>query len=328
MGEKAKTGFIFGIIGICISGLIIIEVILATFLFSYGTSALKQQENESAADVFAVLQPIEQLKAQIEDKYDIEIVLHADSIEGIDSFKCEVLTEEKVINKGLLFIDEQLSRYPEGFFTQLRPHEDIPFRFFLIGPITNELTESGIAGVSTAINGSIYLDLQERNWHYNWGGEPFLPKGDQVTTHVTNLEYIIHHEIGHAVDYVTRMKIYNWRIQSFEVNSIQPAFDREAWSLLLPPSFEYDDSSGQVSGKYIFRQNSSLEDIYFCDIYSTTNLAENLASLFGYAMCGHTPEAFRSPAIQAQLRYFFSVIKEEFDSESWTDTLYWERVLL
>ena len=237
----------------------------------------------------------------------------------IPLYYCEQLNDEAMIHMGLTLLDEQLSRYPAGFFTQLRIEQDKPFHFQLVGFIQHVFSGTVATGVCTEMDGihliglSVREEFQTRDW-----GEPFLSTGDPF------LEYALHHEIGHGVDYI---------IQRLTTGT---PFDPEKWDQLLPPEFRYDDYiRGETDAPqdyvpnraFVFRQGGEAE-AFFCDIYAKSSLEEHIASLFGYAMCAHPAEALKSPWIQEQIQYYFPLIRNTFQREGWPETTYWERTLV
>ena len=277
------------------------------------------EEDNTPATVISTPAPLspEELRHQLEVHYDIIVVFGNNDIYTL-LFDYEPLTDKAMIQKGLELLEAQLARYPQGFFTGLRIDKTIPFHFIFSGNINNVFSQDRAGGVCTEANGMhiILLFIDEGNWGRDWGGN-FLPTGDPF------MEYALHHEIGHAVDYI---------IQRLSTGT---PFSPDEWNRLLPPKFLYDDMlrlrlddpfANVSTPDYVFAQSPG--ETYFYDRYSKVNLEENIASLFGYAMCGNRPaQAMKSPHIQAQMRYYFPIIRNRFSDSSWPATTYWEEAL-
>jgi hypothetical protein len=253
---------------------------------------------------------IAQLQERIEKKYYVRVVFGA----YCDPFRNQLsdhktVTDEEMIKKSMLMIDEQLSLYPQGFLKQLSLGSNTPLHIVLVNSLIH-YDGTAAAGITIIVpyfsrsNPVIMLDIGESNWITDFPHGSHLPTGAPFT------EFVIHHEISHVMDYLMQ-KDKNYRTLW------------EGWPALLPPAFEY--GADMYSEKHVYLMTSG--DIYFCDLHSKTNRLEHHANIFGYAMSGTPPEALANPHIQAQLRYYFSVIRQAFGA-GWTEIPYWEKSLI
>lgn len=292
--------------------IIVLSVSMANMLlYKYISPALFEfASHQSTLAVRAPAQPVtdellKQMQTQIKDKYNVQVLFGPETplVYGIEYDNMTAATE---MYERLYLIDNELSRYPEGFF---RVWEDIndhnPLQILLVNKITSIQREKKDPGEE-------YLGV--------YTGSHVI-----LYTQKANRE-TLHHEIGHGIDYILRISDYA------QNNGVH--FDRTEWDSFLPSGFEYGAATGSSTPKYVYSAISKLNDIYFLDVYSTTAIEEHVATIFACSMLSdlaRTPkriQALASPHIQDQMRYYFSLIRETFDDEGWAEIPCWEKSLV
>jgi hypothetical protein len=254
-----------------------------------------------------------ELRDVVEERYGIEIYWDAEY--EIPFFKVEPLGDRELIREFLIMLDEQLALYPPGFFSFFKDKGFTPVRFLPVPYLTDYAGSPPVGGSSGFDSeGMIHIALDATYADVSWpetityAGCPYLV-------------YALHHEIGHIVE----LYLLN--------HSGTPLFDNYAWAALLPNGNNsyYDNvPAEEKQAGYSLLEHASQylseekKGVWFCDAYSQLNANEHLASLFGYAMCPSPPAEFYAPHVQAQMDYYFPLIRKGMDTGGWPESVYWE----
>jgi len=253
--------------------------------------------------------PLALLEEQIEDKYAVEIIYGDAYTPRVPPFSYDPLTDQELIRASLVMIDEELSKYPKDLLTNLRVDESLPTRIILCTTLYEGMGAPRPCGGGFTEWDSqfvIFIQVTEESWAY-LNNAPYIC-------------YAFNHEIGHMILF------YIERIAKGS------PFDYTKWNSLNPPGFKYDeqieeDPLGLIGSQYYVCETDQ-ENIYFCDIYSKSALAEDIATMFGYAMSEIPPEFLSYPKIQSKMAYYFSIVRQALATDTWDNPTYWEKALI
>ena len=233
-------------------------------------------------------------------RYGVEIYLGEDCPVQIAGYKAETAVSAAKTRRALKFLDEALSKYPDGFFDQLKTSNGEMLKFYLV----RRLIPDGSDSLSSTVG------------LYGGSAGQYIAL---ATDSPRELKTLIYHEIAHAIDY----KLSGSGNQNYVTDE---------WNSLNPRSFSYAYSYRanmlDTSWEYIFNGTGDNNEAYFIDKYSKSFPTEDRARIMEKTM-GLYPETtfFTSGPIMEKLHYISSAIRESFDTMGWPDTLWWERPL-
>lgn len=249
----------------------------------------------------------------IYDKYGIAIYMGANTPGTFTDFTAVKEENLDVITGALADVQEILACYPEDFF-----------RFFTEDEYLKGINVYLVGNITTISEG--YTD--------NPMGFANVSQGYEViainVNYAEDIKATLVHEISHAIFE---------RIKYEEGASGTVYFDEEKWSTFNPEGFSYynayvdsngKDITSQNNGEYtaeLYKDDASLENIYFIDDYSKTFLTEDLARLMQYGMVASDEDFMSSPKLIAKLNYYYSAIRSVWDSEDWPAKTEWENNL-
>jgi len=247
---------------------------------------------------------VEELGIQIEERYGVKLYWDQDSVEY--GWSQHPVSDFDALRSCLTLLDEQLALYPENFFQQFKSM-GYPMEIMLTDLIINEEDEMA-DGRSDANDTKTLVVLVV--------SEEMLGADYSSASNYTRFQYVLHHEIGHTIyQHVCDFDNY----ETFDIYGEFLDF--------LPPDYSVGGTFIMDEEYQAYIPENDIDNVYFCDSYAMSNLAENMASLFGYSMCPTPPWTFESPHVQDQLRYFFNAIRKVYGSSDWPAETYWERVL-
>ncbi len=245
------------------------------------------------ADGNAVAQELYDRADAIGKKYGVTIKI-ADLCETeFDDFTTTIVTDPLQIALGLDELEAALSRYPIGFFTQLRYGTIREIEISLTGGLTPVIPENYDGGV-------------------NAFAQPLYDKYIIVADLYQTWEQSYHHEFSHLID-----KRLQWDADHRE----GAIFSEDSWATLNPSGFDYDWSYAVY--------NSRPTDVpydYFISSYAMTYPTEDRATLWENAMVGYDWQ-FYTPQLKEKLLYYSRCIRDCFDTTDWPSTTTWEAVL-
>lgn len=247
---------------------------------------------------------------KLEEKYGLDIFIEKEVAKIMDVYGLIPLEEYDKVQVALEFLDEELSRYPDGFFEQfvydVNKGIDIHIcsDIMLIDKEADNLEEAG--GLhNTDEKGNVVLAID-------------------FTAELSEVKQTIHHEISHAID--KRIEYY---MDTFE----------EKWNELNPGDvymYTYTDYASQVYDlgldkyvyDYLYMEDRGQES-YYLDNYSLTYPTEDRARIFENIMNKDTwyPDYSEMPLIKAKLNFYAECIRETFDTTGW-ENVEWERYLI
>lgn len=249
------------------------------------------------------LLPLNDRAKAIEDKYNIKISIGEECSNILGGYAIRPLTCYDDVANALNILDEELSKYPDGFIEQIRYENLDTIHFY----ITSDLIGTSSGTLETA--GGFQMEI---------GNEALI---------VVDFNYFdiakstIHHEFGHCID---DMLVYNGGI------------DEKIWDTYNPVSVTggsiYTDTYDMFGnyGDEIYAYGTNGEDYensYFVDTYSMTYPSEDRARIWENIMSdeGYVDWS-RTPHLTAKLNYYAECIRQNFDSTGWNEVR-WEKYM-
>ena len=250
------------------------------------------------------LLPLNDRVKAIEDKYNIKISIGEECSNILGGYAIRALTYYDDVANALNILDEELSKYPDGFIEQIRYENLDTIHFY----ITSDLIGTSSGTLETA--GGFQMEI---------GNEALI---------VVDFNYFdiakstIHHEFGHCID---DMLVYNGGI------------DEKIWDTYNPVSVTggsvYTDTYDMFGnyGDEIYAYGTNGEDYensYFVDTYSMTYPSEDRARIWENIMSdeGYVDWS-RTPHLTAKLNYYAECIRQNFDSTGWNEVR-WEKYMI
>lgn len=249
------------------------------------------------------LLPLNDRVKAIEDKYNIKISIGEECSNILGGYAIRALIYYDDVANALNILDEELSKYPDGFIEQIRYENLDTIHFY----IASDLIGTSSGTLETA--GGFQMEI---------GNEALI---------VVDFNYFdiarstIHHEFGHCID---DMLVYNGGI------------DEKVWDTYNPVSVTggsvYTDTYDMFGnyGDEIYAYGTNGEDYensYFVDTYSMTYPSEDRARIWDNIMSdeGYVDWS-RTPHLTAKLNYYAECIRQNFDSTGWNEVR-WEKYM-
>lgn len=231
---------------------------------------------------------------ELGDRYGLEICI-ADQCElNHPDFTASQATDPEDVSNALDLLEGVLSKYPEGFFEQLRYNAIEQVQISLM----RDLIPSG--GYQGSYNGFAYSSNDEY----------------QVVVDIYSISDTTYfHEFSHIID--ARL---DWDA-GFRDDAL---FSEDHWKSLSPESFSYTYS---YDSDWPDIYGNGLES-YFIDGYSCTFPTEDRARIMETAMGEWGQWNFSSyEPLRAKLAYYCDCIRDCFDTTGWPEITSWETYL-
>lgn len=249
------------------------------------------------------LLPLNDRAKAIENKYNIKISIGEECSNILGGYAIRPLTYYDDVANALNILDEELSKYPDGFIEQIRYENLDTIHFYIASDLIGTSSET----LETA--GGFQMEI---------GNETLI---------VVDFNYFdiarstIHHEFGHCID---DMLVYNGGI------------NEKIWDTYNPVSVTggsvYTDTYDMFGnyGDEIYAYGTNGEDYensYFVDTYSMTYPSEDRARIWENIMSdeGYVDWS-RTPHLTAKLNYYAECIRQNFDSTGWNEVR-WEKYM-
>lgn len=249
------------------------------------------------------LLPLNDRVKAIEDKYNIKVSIGEECSNIIGGYAIRALTYYDDVANALNILDEELSKYPEGFMEQIRYENLNTIHFY----IASDLIGTSSGTLNTA--GGFQMEI---------GNESVIAVD---FTYFAVARTTIHHELGHCID---DMLTYNGYI------------DEQMWNMYNPVSVTggtiytdtYDLFGNYGDEIYAYSSNGeNYDNSYFVDTYSMTFPTEDRARIWENIMSdeGYVDWS-RTPHLTAKLNYYAECIRHNFDSTGWNEVR-WEKYM-
>lgn len=234
----------------------------------------------------------------IEDKYGIKLYISSECKDMVTQIGYDCTDdffdsgyEYTAIDTALDEIEETLEKYPEGFLGQFRCSTgDGGIRICLTSYIHDDFSVA--YSVQTGDWYNIVLDIR-------YSSSVNLP-----------------HELWHSTE-------------SYISNKDPDLLSNEKWMSFNPDGFEYSDAFKEDSAGISDYCYGYSDDWYFYDNYSKVNSLEDKARIMEIVM---SPQVFPSEEftssehVMDKLECMSDAIRQTFDTGSWGDDVFWERL--
>ena len=233
------------------------------------------------------LLPLRLQADDLEEKYSVTVLLENQTL-GLCSSYAAAETDAGRIAQALTELDQALSLYPEGFWSQFQ----------------NGIREGGLY---LCLTGRIQGSLDPVGKTQKSGNRYVVA----LDISAGELQRTVHHELWHAIE----MKISTDR------------FDHPQWEAANPEGFLYYghyDSGYQFLTQWTY--SSSGAECFFVDAYARINAREDRARIMEYVMSTDASDLMRSPVLREKLKIMSKTLRDQFDTTLW-QTPYWERYL-
>lgn len=248
------------------------------------------------------LKPLREEADRLQDKHGVLIHISKECSNMMGGYAITSLDDYNRVERALKELDEELDKYPEGFFAQFK--------------------KDGAAGIDIYI-ASTLIGYDKEVLEYAGGFQSQVGSQSIIVIDCTNkddLPVTIHHEISHAIDrYI----------------SSKGGFNEQEWSEYNPEdkefmdfyTYSYSEFGYEGAIKYTYYGCKSLDDVYFIDDYSMTYPAEDRARLWENIMSDSSIiEWENTPNLILKINYYAMTIRENFDTSGWEDVV-WERYI-
>lgn len=252
-----------------------------------------------------------QLKAKISEK-GINVLYGEDADAEFPDYKAEIITDPKMIHKGLAKLLETAEKFPNGFFDDLLSDEVNGIDVYLCGAFTPVSQQSGIdtASAFAVIHNNKQIIAMNLNYLYSF-------------------EQTLAHEFMHATERRIQQLVFEGRIEDGLIlwDSFLPDNYYYANSYRAPDGTEYDSSNRPEYTPYDPASFDDPANIYFVDGYATTFASEDMARIFEnlFIADDQLPSFFESPNLRVKAEYLCAVIRQSLPSVAKVKTAVWER---
>ncbi len=253
---------------------------------------LNMKETESA-DYSKDSSGLYEKAKSIGDKYDVDIrIMDQCQLDYGIYYSSDIYTDPDGISAFLDMLDMTLSKYPDGFFRQLR--------YGSIQQIQIELVQNLVPKDGSGVGSTAAAFTQEQSDYYL-----MVCDADFVGPSV------IYHETTHIID---NRLAWDTSIRD------DALFNEDTWASLNPAgdtySYSYDDWASNTIG------SSSVG--YYIYEYSLTFPTEDRATMMEYAMSGELNDREYWSGILKKLEYYSNCIRDCFDTDGWPEKTAWE----
>lgn len=233
--------------------------------------------------------------AELSERFGLDIRVADRASRDYNSYDSGMLTDPELTEQALDILEEALSVYPEGFFTQLRYGNRHIVRIELVDGLSGKDGHDVSSGTSA-----------------------FTVRLDQYCMIVLNARRIrssaIFHEFSHIID--DRM--------AFEAKLRPEAlYSEEGWLALQPEGFRYANSYQDIPEEVTRFYDSG----YFARNYSCVSATEDRAVTMEKAMMLEREVFEANPHLLPKLQYYCDCIRDSFDTTGWPETLPWEYLI-
>ena len=227
----------------------------------------------------------------IAKRFDVTVLVADQCLTKYENFNTVSVTDPQAINAALTELEKALSKYPEGFFKQLRYNTIKSLEFSVVGKL--EPLREDESGTITAFA----QPLEDRY---------IIVADAQIVTDTT-----FHHELSHVID-----RRLQWDAEHRE----KALYSEENWAAMNPKGFEYDMTYALHHDRWNFN------DKYFMSSYACTYPTEDRATIWEQTMVGND-YPFQSGPMRKKLEYYCACVRDCFDTTGWPEILPWEKVL-
>lgn len=233
---------------------------------------------------------------KISEQFGINIRIADQCTMEYDLFSAYEVNDTESIRQALDIVEAACSKYPDGYFEQLKYGNIQNINFELIG---------GLHANDDSVYDGSYAGITSEQ-----------PNCYMV---VLDIYMICENTIYHEVTHMTDSKLA-WDARLRE-NAL---FSEDTWNKLLPEGFAYAQTYKDLSDNDIW---AYVDSGYFVDDYSCRYATEDRATMVEMAMIGNEFVYECNPYLLNKLAYYCECIRDCFHTDGWPKTTTWEMML-
>lgn len=272
------------------------------------------------------LKPLRERADDLENKYDIDIKIGEEGRGKYDDYLVSESIDYSLVSDSLERLDEQLGRYPDGFFKQFKNKSHNGLSVTLSGNITktsNFLADGDQPSGFTDPNFNMIIVVVDIEYSYGF-------------------ESIFNHEMSHAIESIIFDRFYGEDEDIDIYNEISAEGDDseendtddypladDRWNQFNPKvddiyTYDYGIYGYDKYEKYC-SEWMGYDELYFTRCYGMTYPTEDRATIFEEVMTGsYCIDLDKATHIQDKLNYYCKCIRDSFDTTGWEDVP-WEK---
>jgi len=251
----------------------------------------------------------------ISEEFNVTVVISGDEDTQFTNYTVTPIEDEVVVYRSLCTLEETLSLYPDGFFSEFNGDYSNGVIIYLV-----ERINSRYADASDDLCGFAFSEGKTYKVVVSAG-------------YLSSMRSNLVHEISHIIDY---------HIEDVGYYAGLSYLDEKVWADMNPLDFDYyydytdennvgyEETGDPEYTTYsdLYMQYFYTNGVYFIDTYSKTYPTEDRARLMEAALSeGHLPFYVGGKHIQEKLVYYFSAIRAVWDSSEWPAVTTWEMSL-
>lgn len=251
------------------------------------------------------LRALKEKADELESRYEVEIFIGDECADLLGGYAVYPLNDYQLVEEALNSLNEEMSRYPDKFFSQFEygwcEGLSIYLASELVGIEDGMLDTAG--GFQTEKDSESIIVLDCNNTY--------------------GMTSTFHHELSHAIE----DKIMH--VEAEESKDILKAEDWEAMNThanMYTYSYEnsYNEEYDEAIYQYMYYSDGDVSNTCFVDSYAMSYPTEDRARIFESVMCDYYEVDFnKAPRIKAKLNYYADAIREAFDTTGWEE-MPWE----
>ena len=214
------------------------------------------------------------------------------------------MLNEEELAIALDTLDFAFSKYPEGFFEQLKHDSYTSIEIHVQGALAKDISTEDTIYISQA-----FVSYEDSKIILAMDG-----RGDYYENINPILEQAIYHEVSHMID--RKLEFYS------QYNADSSAYSEDGWCSLNPAGFVYSYDYNTCYDAYKPEYRA-----YFVDDYSCSFSTEDRARIMEYAAIGSTDTFINKPGLIEKLDYYCNGIRDAFDTTGWPEETIWEETL-
>ena len=256
----------------------------------------------------------DQYAEKIGKKYGVNIYIRDKVVRYFPDFAVNALYDENTTNEALKLVDDVLSKYPKGFFKELKYGDVKSFDLYLCGTLVQG-SEYGIS---------------------NPGGFALQYRGSQMIvmdiTYTSSIKTSLCHEIMHAMESRMEYLVEKGKLKSKVFTNwekLNPKDHDYRYSYVDDNGLEFDAVNNAAYTPNDEKSRNNVDNIYYIDYYANTFPNEDRARIFENLMMADTELSyeFNSKPLRAKAIYLCKLIRATFKSIPNNELMYWERFL-
>ncbi len=251
---------------------------------------------------------------KISSEYGVDIYIRDKVVRYFPDFAVNAMYDETTTNEALKIVEDLLSKYPKGFFNELKYGEINKFGIYLCG---------------TLVQGSEYGISNPGGFALQYDKTQMVVMDITYTGSIkTSLAHEIMHAMENRIDYLVskgkiKNKIYtNW-------DKLNPKDHDYRYGYVDENGVEYDAINNAAYTPNDEKSRDNVDNIYYIDYYANTFPNEDRARIFETLITSDTELGyeFTSKHIKEKAVYLCRMIRTAFKTIPENELMPWEKFL-